>query len=270
MSDCLSLIPLFSSSHGNSTLVNCNGSYILIDCGITCKKTGDALLSLGIAPDDIEAIFVTHGHTDHIKGIDVFVRKYHTPVYATANTHREIQKKCTKSHPASEDIVIEENEIVEMPFAAEVMAFPTPHDIGGSVCYKISNLITGKSVGVFTDLGHLTPGMKNFARGVDAILVESNYDPDMLTYGDYPYVTQQRIRGDGGHLSNLESAEFIEFLIDSGTKNFIIGHLSPNNNTEKLARDTIEDYLALRGMKEGVDYNLKIADKFQPTEGYTV
>lgn len=268
MRDGLEIIPLYSSSGGNSTLIKCNGSSFLIDCGKNCKQTEAALMSVGVLPDDIECIFVTHGHADHIAGIDVFVRKHHASVFATSNSHRKMREVATKTNPASSYITIEENEITTLDCAAEVMAFPTPHDIDGSVIYKIKNLITGKTVAVMTDIGTFTPGIEGFSKGVDAVLIESNYDPVMLKNGPYPYPLQRRISGGKGHVSNEECAKQVKRLYDSGTKKFFLGHISPNNNTEEKALETTENYMALFGLVKGRDYELRAARKLQPTEGY--
>ncbi len=270
MRDGLELIPLYSSSGGNSTLIKCNGSCFLIDCGKNCKQTEAALMNVNVYPDDIDCIFVTHGHGDHIAGIDVFVRKHHAAVFATSVSHRKMREIATKENTASQYITIDENEIVTLDCAAEVMALPTPHDIAGSVVYKIKNLITGKSVAVMTDLGEFTPAMEGFSQGVDAILIESNYDPVMLKTGPYPFPLQRRISGGKGHISNEQCAKQVKRLYDSGTRKFILGHLSPNNNTDEKALECTEKYMAQFGLVKGRDYELRTADKLKPTAGYEV
>ena len=270
MTDELEIIPLYSSSQGNSTLINCNGSRFLIDCGKSCKQTEAALMEVGVYPDDIECIFVTHGHTDHIGGVDVFVRKHHAAVFATSVSRRKMREIATKDNDASSYYTIEENEIVTLDCAAEVMALPTPHDISGSVVYKIKNLITGSTVAVMTDLGTFNPAMEGFSKGVDAILIESNYDPVMLRTGPYPYPLQKRISGGKGHISNDECARQVKRLYDSGTRKFILGHLSPNNNTDEKALSCTADYMLQFGIKAGRDFELRTARKTGPTEGFSV
>ena len=256
------LIPLFSSSRGNSTLIKSGGLNILIDCGKSCKQITEALLSCGIYPDDIHAIFLTHGHHDHISGVPVWSRKYHTPIYATSGTLREF-----KADIPAEINVIEENDIIDMG-GCEVRAFPTAHDIDGSVCYAVINKSTGVKLAVMTDLGKFSGGLAGFATGAHAILLESNYDVNMLKYGPYSVSLQRRIRGGHGHISNDEAAQAAEFLITAGTRKFYLGHLSPQNNTPDVARKTFTDYLATRGFAETRDYEVRIAAKDGPTEGY--
>ena len=238
------IIPLFSSSSGNATLIKCRGSYILIDCGMSCKRMTKALVDSGVCPDDVSAIFLTHRHSDHIGGVPVFSRKYHTPIYGTRATLACLDGL---SSPVTE---IEENDIIEIEDGPEIRAFPTPHDVPGSVCYKIFNKVTGCSMAVMTDLGRMTDGMKGFAKAADVILLESNYDPYMLEHGEYPKELQRRISG--GH----------------GTRKFILGHLSPHNNTPDVARETFTNAFSDRGLVAGIDYEFMIAKKDEPTEGY--
>lgn len=256
------IIPLFSSSSGNATLIKCCGSYILIDCGMSCKRMTKALVDSGVYPDDVSAIFLTHRHSDHIGGVPVFSRKYHTPIYGTRATLAYLDGLAS---PVTE---IEENDIIEIEGGTEIRAFPTPHDVPGSVCYKVFNKVTGSSIAVMTDLGRMTDGMKGFAKAADVILLESNYDPYMLEHGEYPKELQRRISGGHGHISNPESADAAEFFINNGTRKFILGHLSPHNNTPDVARETFTNALSDRGFVAGIDYEFMIAKKDEPTEGY--
>ena len=258
------IVPLYSSSSGNATLVKCCGKYILIDCGMSCKMMTKALVESGVYPDDVDALFLTHRHSDHIGGVPVFSRKYHTPVYGTKATLAVLDGLAS---PVTE---IEENDIITFENGPEVRAFPTPHDVNGSVCYRIINHETGNSMAVMTDLGRMNDGMKGFARACDVILLESNYDPYMLENGPYPWPLKKRISGGHGHISNPESAESAEFFIKNGTKKFILGHLSPHNNTPDLAKKTFISLLADRGLVEGIDYEVRIAKKDEPTEGYVI
>ena len=122
-----------------------------------------------------------------------------------------------------------------------------------------------------TDLGRVTDGMKGFAKNSDVILLEANYDPYLLENNPrYPYPLKKRISGGHGHISNAESAAAAEFFIQNGTKRFILGHLSPENNTEEIAAETFVNYLADRGLVRDVDYELSIARRFEPTEGFTL
>ncbi len=258
------IIPLYSSSSGNATLIKSHGMYIIIDCGVSCKMMTKALVSCGVYPEDVSAIFLTHRHTDHINGVPVFSRKYHTPIYGTRATLAVLDNL------SSTVTEIEENDIITLKDGPEVRAFPTPHDVPGSVCYRVINRDTGSSIAVMTDLGRVNDGMKGFASASDVILLESNYDPYMLEHGEYPWPLKKRISGGHGHISNPESAEVAEYFISQGTKRFILGHLSPHNNTPDVARTTFTSYLTDRGLVENIDYEVKIAKKDIPSEGYVL
>lgn len=259
------IVPLYSSSHGNSTLIKSNGAYILVDCGVSCKKVSQALVQSGVYPDDIAAVFLTHRHTDHINGVKIFSKKYHTPIYGTRETLAPLDELFS---PVTE---IQENDIIKIENGPEVRAFPTPHDVAGSVCYRVINPETGISISVMTDLGRVTDGMKGFARNSDVILLEANYDPYLLENNPhYPYPLKKRISGGHGHISNSESAAAAEFFIQNGTKRFILGHLSPENNTEEIAADTFVNLLADKGLVRDVDYEVRVAKRFEPTEGYVL
>ena len=259
------IVPLYSSSHGNSTLIKSNGTYILVDCGVSCKMASQGLVQSGVYPDDVAAVFLTHRHTDHINGVKIFSKKYHTPIYGTRETLAPLDELFS---PVNE---IQENDIIQIENGPEVRVFPTPHDVPGSVCYKIINPETGRSISVMTDLGRVTDGMKGFAKNSDVILLEANYDPYLLENNPkYPYPLKRRISGGHGHISNSESAEAAEFFIRNGTRKFILGHLSPENNTEDIAIETFVNVLADKGLVRDVDYELKVARRFEPTEGFVL
>ena len=258
------IVPLFSSSSGNATLIKSHGTYILVDCGMSCKMMTKALVDSGVYPDDVSAVFLTHRHSDHIAGVPVFSRKYHTPIYGTQATLAVLDGLASEAHE------IAENDIVRLENGPEVRAFPTPHDVPGSVCYRIVNPESGTSISVMTDLGRVNDGMRGFASASDVILLESNYDPYMLEHGEYPWPLKKRISGGHGHISNPESADCAEFFIKNGTRRFILGHLSPHNNTPVIARDTFVNSLSDRGFVEGIDYEVRIAKKDGPTEGYSL
>lgn len=267
MSSETAIIPLFSSSEGNSTLVKINGRKILIDIGKSNKQTEVALGKVGVLADDIDAVFITHHHSDHTKGIDVFSRKHHVPVYATKGTFDHLMYRNGRV-PLNTDVTIEERSAVSLEDEIEICSYPTPHDANGSVCYRINNRRSGKAAVVMTDLGYVTKGMVEFARGADIAMLESNFDPDMLAFGPYPYPLKQRITGKGGHISNNECAQFVEYLIGTGTKKFILAHISPHNNTPALAQKTITEYLSERSIVQNIDYKIHPASKDVPSEGY--
>lgn len=264
----MELIPLFSGSSGNCTLIRANGSNILVDAGHNCKRIVEALKMVGTKPEDIDAVFITHSHVDHVSGLDVFIRKYPSKLYATSGTFRGIQKRFTKPHTLTPDVVIVPGESMEVVPGVEVVACATPHDAYGSCCYRFSS--EGKTCMVMTDLGYFTDDIRDTATGVDAILIESNYDRRMLVYGPYPEDLKIRIAGDGGHMSNDDCAQAMKYLIENGTRKFILGHLSENNNTPGKAEQTVREYLKACSILEGEHYEMCTAKRYEPTSGVLV
>lgn len=264
----MELVPLFSGSSGNCTLIRANGTNILIDAGHNCKKIVAALQEVGTDPNDIDAVFITHSHVDHVSGLDVFIRKYPSRLYATEGTFRGISRRFTKPHTLTPDIIVKPGVKFEVTPGVEVTACATPHDAYGSCCYKI--MCDDKACMVMTDLGYFTDEIRDTATGVDAILIESNYDRRMLVYGPYPEDLKIRIAGENGHMSNNDCAEAMKYLIENGTHKFILGHLSENNNTPDKAEQTVREYLATCSLLEGEHYEMRTAKRYEPTNGVLV
>ena len=263
----MELVPLFSGSSGNCTLVRAHGANILIDAGKNCKAIKEALSQVGTDPASIDAVLITHSHVDHVSGLDVFIRKYPSRLYATNDTFFGMRRRFTKPHDETPDIMIDPGKSYEVVPGVVIEAVSTPHDARGSCCYKISD--GNSSCVVATDLGYMTDDIMDFAKGVDAMLIESNYDIRMLVYGDYPEDLKARIAGEGGHMSNDECAQAVKFFIDNGTRKFFLGHLSENNNTPSKAEATVCEYLASQKLINGVDYEMRVANRYEPTEGFS-
>ncbi len=228
MSDIL-IGTLCSGSKGNCTLVKYRGSAILIDAGRSTKYIKTALASIGLAPEDINAIFLTHSHSDHVSALKVWCSHYHTPVHASAAVCEDVMNKCGEvlvSHP-----IVFEEQVGDIL----VKSFPTDHDVFGSVGYRIE--ADGISLGVATDLGRVTEYVKTGLCGCRAAVIESNHDVDMLLRGPYPPELKQRILSRFGHLSNESGAEFARFLADNGAEKLMLAHLSEINNTPELAKN---------------------------------
>ncbi len=221
---------LFSSSSGNCTYIQNKNEEILIDSGGSAKQISEALAKLGTNLSNISSIFITHEHIDHIKALNVICRHHRIPVYAPA--------KCVDfiSHtmPWTEDLLVENSgeNVVELD-TMKISAFETPHDSLGSVCFKIES--ENASLGYATDIGHITSNVEKALLKCENVVFESNYDPEMLRNGRYPYSTQKRISGGRGHLSNGECASFLPRLVESGTNNIVLAHLSVNNNKPHIA-----------------------------------
>ncbi len=223
----ISIGTLCSGSKGNCTLVKYRDTALLVDAGRSTKYIREALCSLGMVPEDIGAIFLTHSHTDHTSALKVWCSHYGTPVHASGAVCDALRGKCGEAL-VRHSILFEER-IGDIT----VKSFATDHDSYGSVGYRFET--DEGSVGIATDLGHVTDGVRRGLCGCSAAVIESNHDVDMLLSGPYPYELKQRILSRFGHLSNESGAEFARFLADNGTSRLMLAHISEINNTPELA-----------------------------------
>lgn len=222
---------LFSGSQGNSTYISCGQTGILVDLGVSCRQLCERLAEYELHPEQVSAILVTHEHSDHIKGLPVFLKHHPVPVYATRGTLRGM----VAALPQLDDFDL--CPLPGAPFSVadvRVTAFATPHDSNESCGYRLE-LCDGRVASVCTDLGHVSETVREHLRGSDFVLLESNHDPEMLKNGSYPAYLKSRIAGMYGHLSNQACAGFLPELIRTGTTRVVLGHLSQENNTLPLA-----------------------------------
>lgn len=255
------LCPLFSGSTGNSYYIGSRSAGLLIDAGRSARQLDNMLKLCGIDPLAIQGILVTHEHSDHVSGLRVFAKKYDLPIFASAGTSAEIADTL-----GGLELNIVENQL--QIAGMTVTPFHTSHDSAEALGFRIKT-DDGRAFAQATDTGVLTDEVKEQLLGADMVVIESNHDPEMLRNGPYPYPLKQRIFSDCGHLSNEACADFLPQLAASGTKRFILAHLSRENNSPSLARDKSLSALIRAGLVKDVDFLLDVADA-ENTEGRTV
>lgn len=253
MENNYSITALYSGSKGNSVLIESENAKILIDAGKSARALCSALNSIGKSIDEIDAIFITHEHTDHVSALEVILKKNKIPVHIVSASANKLLAKGLSLY--------EECLCLHTPvFTVEVgnmvvKSFPTPHDSAFSVGYTIQ--IGEKIIGYATDIGYITSEIKNALTGCESIVLECNHDVQMLMDGPYPYDLKLRIRSNKGHLSNSDCASFASDLCFVGTKNILLAHLSEENNDPTIAYDEVWSAIS------DDTVNLKIASQYE-------
>ena len=253
----MKLCSIRSSSKGNAILIYTDNTRILIDCGISGKTATEGLKEIGIAPESLSAILITHEHADHISGVGVMSRRYHLPVFANEKTWAAMASAIGSIAPENKRIFSGLNgfqlgDMIVNPFAIS-------HDAADPVGYALES--NGKKVSVATDIGVLEESIFRAVRGSGAVLLEANHDRNMLDMGSYPLPLKQRIRGEKGHLSNEDAGFAAKFLVKMGTSKILLGHLSQENNYPLLAEQTVVNILKESGIQPGKDLQLAIAPR---------
>lgn len=226
-----------SGSSGNCIYVGSQATHLLVDVGISGKRTEEGLKGLDLSMKEIDGILITHEHADHIAGLGVLGRKYGVPVYATRGTIRAIRSSSSVGNLPQElfhEIRADEKVIIK-DLTCNPIAIS--HDAAEPVAYRITH--GKKKVGIITDLGTYNDYTVESLRGMNALLLEANHDVNMLQVGRYPYYLKQRILGEKGHLSNERAGQLLCQLLHGDLEAVVLGHLSQENNLPELAFEAV-------------------------------
>jgi phosphoribosyl 1,2-cyclic phosphodiesterase len=235
---------LGTGSKGNAIIVESEGTRVLVDAGFGPRTLGTRMAAMGIAPESIAAIVVTHEHTDHVSGACAAARKWGWKIYATAGTIMSTPGML-RLRPTAVDV----REHVALD-TMRVRCVRIPHDAMEPVALVVEAPATGTRVGIALDLGHVPAGVESALRDLDALIVESNHDLDMLRHGPYPPSVQDRIAGARGHLDNRAAARLARSVAHRGLRHVVLAHLSEHNNSAAVAQQTADAALrtsAFRG-----------------------
>lgn len=237
------LCSIASGSSGNCIYVGSDATHLLVDVGISGKRTEQGLNSLGITGKDLDGILITHEHADHISGLGVMARKFGVPIYATGGTIEAICK--TSSVGKIDESLFREVKEDEKLVIKDLTVNPMKisHDAAQPVAYRIG--YGNKRVGICTDLGIYNDYTVECLKDMDALLIEANHDVNMLQVGPYPYYLKQRILGDRGHLSNENSGRLLSRILHDKLQTIILGHLSKENNLPELAYEAVRMEITL-------------------------
>ena len=259
--------PLYSGSSGNALFVQYGATRLLIDAGKPGKTVASALELIGVEPASLDGVLITHEHSDHIAGAGVLCRRYRVPVYATEDTWRAMDGKVGEIPPGLRRTFDKRQDFYLGDIG--VVPFAIPHDAADPVGYRLWG--GQASIATATDLGYFSKGVREAVGGSSLVLLESNHDPDMLRHNDhYNERLKQSILGNRGHLSNAACADALLQIVESGTKNVILGHLSRENNTPSLAYHISEDRMTREGIRLGQDLTLDVALRDRVGNIYTL
>lgn len=242
--DKIAAYTLFSGSTGNCVFVKTPDAAFLVDAGVSARAVEGALRSVGADISQISAVFVTHEHCDHTRGLEVLAKKHHIPTHMTKTSARALIRD-----PASallSALCLHDTEYAVAFGNTVVRSFATPHDsadpVGFTVEYRDGE--ASEKLGIATDIGCIEDNTLLHLFGSDSVIIEANHDVDMLLSGPYPYPLKRRILSETGHLSNENSGKLCRALAENGTRHFLLAHLSKENNYPPTARATVESALA--------------------------
>ncbi len=263
------LCSIASGSSGNCIYIGSEATHLLVDVGISGKRTESGLNELKLTGRDIDGILVTHEHSDHIQGLGVLARKYGIPIYATAGTIAAL-KKCSSLGKLDEDLYCEIKEDTKFTIKdLTVNPMRISHDAAQPVGYRVS--YGQKKVAICTDLGVYNDYTVECLKGMDALLLEANHDVNMLQVGPYPYPLKQRILGDRGHLSNENSGRLLCRILHDKLQTVLLGHLSKENNLPELAYESVRMEINMGDVpyKAG-DFDIRVARRSEVTPVVTI
>jgi phosphoribosyl 1,2-cyclic phosphodiesterase len=231
----LKIASLNSGSNGNCYYVAAGSEAVLVDVGISCKETEKRMARIGLNMKDVRAIFISHEHTDHIRGLEVLSKKYQLPVYITPAT---LKNSRLNIHP---DLVrtFNNDSFIQLEQLG-IKPFTKLHDAADPYSFVVS--AHGVNIGVFTDIGACCSNVVRYFKECHAVFLEANYDTEMLETGMYPYYLKKRISGGHGHLSNHESLQLFNNHRSEGISHLILSHLSKENNSPELVKQLFEKH----------------------------
>jgi phosphoribosyl 1,2-cyclic phosphodiesterase len=250
------ILPLGSGSRGNSTLVEAGGTRVLVDAGLSARALTRRLESVGVAPDTLSAIALTHEHSDHAAGAERLSNRHGVPLVCSQATLDALDR--SHRHFADWFELLDGQELDLGGIG--ISAFPIPHDAAKPVGFVLR--AGGIRIGIATDLGHATTLVVERLRGCEVLMIESNHDERMLRDGPYPWYLKQRVAGRMGHLSNGDTAELIRAVAGPDCRALLLAHLSERNNTPELARASAALALEAVGARR---VTMRVASSRQPT-----
>lgn len=255
-----------SGSKGNVTYLETNNTKILIDCGLSYKQINVRLQSHNLSLENLDGVFITHEHTDHVAGLDILLKRNDTIAYMTENTYESLKFRVKENVKTNQISFITPNES-QIINDCEILPFSISHDASDAVGYII--YAEGKKIVYITDIGYLPASDFDLLKNADAYVFESNYDVTMLFTSNRPFYLKQRIDSVKGHMSNNDSAYNMAKLVGNKTKQIVLAHPSKECNLAQVAINTYNEVFTDYGLKI-TDYNLVVATQDIPTKLFEI
>ena len=261
----LKFCSLYSGSSGNSLFVETPNSKILIDAGVSTKKIETALNDLEVDIHDIDAVLITHEHSDHVKGLGTLAKKFDIPIYANQETWDAMPEITEKVQLENQNFFKpdEKFDIGDL----KILPFSIPHDAANPCGFNL--FYKNQKISIATDLGHIDNNIFSNIKDSKFMLLEANYEPEILKVSRYPYMLKQRIAGPHGHLSNIEAGQTISHLFGKELKEVMLGHLSKENNFPEMAYKTVAEELIHNNIDTN-DIKISVANRFAPSKIVTI
>ena len=255
------VVMLASGSKGNAALISTDSQRFLVDVGISCRELVKRMQEVGASPDELDGVFLTHEHVDHVKGVVTFAKKYQVPLYASQGTWRAVLSKYPQLNRANCRLTGQRMLVGDV----SISCFAISHDALEPQGYSFVWRGGQTKCSYVTDTGFITPLIREAVAGSDVLVLEANHDVQMLKNGSYPYDLKQRILGTRGHLSNLTAGQF---LLQQAKlpKHIFLAHLSEQNNLPKLALDTVQNCLDSQGRLR--ETQILVANQYKPVASY--
>ncbi|MBN2432866.1 MAG: MBL fold metallo-hydrolase [Acidobacteria bacterium] len=243
-----------SGSGGNATYVGSEKTHLLIDFGLSTRRVAESLLQIGVHTDDIQGVVISHEHTDHVKGLTTFTRRFCAPIFLSRPTLEALTGVTINGS----------REIIEVGMAfrigdLDILPFPVSHDAADPAGFLIRH--QGMQVAHVTDLGCITEAIRYRVQGSDVLIIESNHDEEMLKIGPYPWPLKQRVLSRLGHLSNRDLAAYLQNDFDGRARTIVLAHLSQKNNHPELARLSAQEALAERSAARSDSFEVILAQQ---------
>ena len=255
---CFQVAVLASGSKGNATVMRCESGMVLVDVGISCRRIAQGMQKLGLRPENLDAVFITHEHIDHVKGLETFTTKYPVPIYASAGTWRGIKQTLPRLdlQLCDRHVLAPQTEITLG--GLQVRSFSISHDALDPAGYSFR--CKGHTFSYVTDTGYISDLVKRELDGAEVLVLETNHDPVLLKNGIYPPPLQKRILGTRGHLAN-ETAGHLLATLRTLPRQVFLAHLSQENNTPDLALSTVRGIVAQKYPKAGIQFYVTSQDE---------